>query len=475
MHAEDGLDGFLIDGFPRKLDQAQEFEQLIAKAKFAIYYECDEKTLQTRLLERGKTSKRADDKLETIQKKFTAFQQASMPVVDYFLADKRCFKISSKASVEDVYDQSEKLFKNFPVFHPNIVFVLGGPGSGKGTQCAKLAKEFQLVHLSTGDLLREQVQLKTEVGIIAADLMREGQMVPSSILMDILRSKIEETQNANGFLIDGFPRSMDQAIEFEQKIGPCRGVLAYSCSLKTLESRLLERGKTSGRADDNLATIQKRFATFQEQSEPVIQYYKDKRKCTEIKSETSVEAVYEESRKLFIPPIKLNHPNIVFVLGAPGAGKGTQAFKLVKKYKYKHISTGELLRKEVLKETPLGLQVQKYLMDGQMAPMDIIFFLLKQEISKSMDGTGILLDGFPATMEQALEFERVIGAPRAVLAFTCPDEILYERMIERGKTSGRTDDNAETIWKRLSVFKQEGQPVIDYYFRKHSLYQVFAS
>lgn len=473
MHASDRLDGFLIDGFPRTLDQAKEFEQHIAKAKFAIYYECDEATLSSRLVKRGETSGRDDDNPETIQKRFRAFREVSMPVIEYFLADMRCVKINSAISnIEEVYEKSEKLFRAQPLYHKNIVFVLGGPGSGKGTQCAKLAREFNLVHLSTGDLLRDQVQQKTEIGLIASDLMKQGQMVPSSILMDMLRMKLEENFNANGFLIDGFPRSMDQALEFEQLIGPCRAVLAYKCSLDTLQSRLLERGKTSGRTDDNMESIQKRFNTFKEQSEPVIEYYKAKGKCTEIKSESSVDSVYEESRKMFIAPSKLNHPNIVFVLGAPGVGKGTISFMLVKEHRYKHISTGELLRKEVLKETQLGLQVQQYLANGKTAPIEIIFYLLKQEIAKNMDGTGILLDGFPANMEQALEFERMIAVPRAVISFTCPTEVLEERMLERGRSTGRSDDNAETIWKRLNVFKQEGQPVIDHYFKKGNLYEI---
>lgn len=295
-----------------------------------------------------------------------------------------------------------------PINHKNLVFVLGGPGSGKGTQCSKLVKEFDLIHLSTGDLLREQVEKQTEIGLAAENLMRQGQMVPSEYLMQILREKIEENDKAKGFLIDGFPRSMDQAIDFEKKIGPCRAVLAFRCCMDTLRNRLLKRGETSGRSDDNLEAIQKRFVTFETQSEPVIDHFVKRGKCTLISSEKSVAEVYEDARKLFLDPTPLNHPNVIFILGPPGVGRSTQCANIAREFKYKHISTGELLRKEILKQTPIGLQVENYLANGKTAPMDIVFFLLKQEIARNMNGTGILFDGFPAKVDQALEFERIV-------------------------------------------------------------------
>ncbi|KAJ3367789.1 adenylate kinase, partial [Kappamyces sp. JEL0680] len=294
----------------------------------------------------------------------------------------------------------------------NIVFVLGG--SGKGTNCEKLAKEFQYAHLSAGDLLREEVAKSTPIGKEIDKLMKEGQIVPT-------------------------------------------------CSFETLERRLLERGKTSGRSDDNIDTIKKRFVTFQEHSAPVIEYYQKRGKCTVIDSEQTVDQVYELARKVFQAPCPLNYNNLVFVLGGPGAGKGTQCAKIVETYKYKHISTGDLLRREVENQTPVGLQVSSYLSNGKMAPMDIILYLLREEVAKNTDAVGILIDGFPRAMDQALEFERTIGAPRAIMSFHCPLDVLQERLLERGKTSGRSDDNVATITKRFQTFQEESMPVITYY------------
>jgi adenylate kinase family enzyme len=103
--------------------------------------------------------------------------------------------------------------------------------------------------------------------------------------------------------------------KFKIQIGPCRTVLYFNCPLETLENRLLERGKTSGRADDNIDTIKKRFKTFQDQSLAVIEYYKKKGKCVELSSEPPIAEVYQKARELFIPPAPLHLNNLIFVLG----------------------------------------------------------------------------------------------------------------------------------------------------------------
>ncbi|KAI9203007.1 adenylate kinase-domain-containing protein, partial [Polychytrium aggregatum] len=173
-------------------------------------------------------------------------------------------------------------FSDGPLNHPNVVFVLGGPGSGKGTQCTRLAQEFNLVHLSAGDLLRNEVNTGSEVGEMCSALMKEGKLVPMEITIGLLRKAMESHRDASGFLIDGFPRALDQAHEFERTIGPCRKALFYHCTLDILEQRLLERGKTSGRDDDNIDVIRKRFATFESQSMPVIDYYESQGKAVKV-------------------------------------------------------------------------------------------------------------------------------------------------------------------------------------------------
>ncbi|KAI8901512.1 adenylate kinase-domain-containing protein [Globomyces pollinis-pini] len=476
MLNNDDSNGFLIDGFPRKLDQALEFEKMICKPKLIVYYKCGMNILQARILKRGQTSGREDDNLETLQKRFTTFIDISYPVVEHYMKMNKCLTILAEDSIEEVYNSSKLHFAPHPpLYHNNITFVLGGPGSGKGTQCERLAAEFNLVHLSTGDLLREQVSQQTPLGLEAEILMKEGKMVPHGLLLEILRDKIEKNFSANGFLIDGFPRNMEQAHEFERMIGPCRSVLAYQCSFETLERRLLERGKTSGRADDNLDTIKKRFKTFQEQSKPVIDYYKAKGNCTEISSENEIHQVYSDSKQLFVPPTPISHPNIIFMLGGPGSGKGTQCSHIVEDFKLKHISTGELLRKEVNNRTAIGNLIESQLSNGNLVSTNLVIGLLKHEIEQNILADGFLIDGFPRTLSQALEFERIIGKPRGVISLICPPEILESRLIERATIQNRSDDNQSTIKNRIKLFQSESTPLFHYYEKQSLLVKIAAA
>jgi adenylate kinase len=175
----------LLDGFPRAMDQAIEFETKICKARKVLFFHCPLDILEERLLERGKTSGRADDNIDTIRKRFKTFEEQSMPVIGHFESDNRVIKIDSTKTVEEIYEKvkaellTEGIIKTaLPFDGANIVFVLGGPGSGKGTQCDRLVNELNYAHLSTGDLLRDEVKKGTELGNKLEEIMKEGKMVP---------------------------------------------------------------------------------------------------------------------------------------------------------------------------------------------------------------------------------------------------------------------------------------------------------
>jgi len=169
-----------------------------------------------------------------------------------------------------------------PVFDPKevlVFFVLGGPGAGKGTQCEKLVNEFSFVHLSAGDLLRaEQEREGSQYGSLIREHIKEGIIVPMEVTLKLLENAMQPAVDKGNkrFLIDGFPRKMDQAIKFDEDVCPSSLILYLTCTEEIMLGRLLERGKTSGRADDNKESITKRFRTFVETSMPVIEYYKKK-------------------------------------------------------------------------------------------------------------------------------------------------------------------------------------------------------
>lgn len=131
-------------------------------------------------------------------------------------------------------------------------------------------------------MLRAEVEKGSEIGKEADELMKEGKMVPQEMVLRLVKQEIDKNKDASGFLIDGFPRTLDQAKVFEETIGEVKSVLFFNCSPEILQDRLLERGKTSGRADDNIDTIKKRLKAYEDMSKPAIEYYKEKGKVNEV-------------------------------------------------------------------------------------------------------------------------------------------------------------------------------------------------
>ncbi|XP_042896754.1 adenylate kinase isoenzyme 1 [Parasteatoda tepidariorum] len=158
-----------------------------------------------------------------------------------------------------------------------VIFVIGGPGSGKGTQCEKIVEKYGFTHLSTGDLLRAECASGSDRGTKLADTMKKGQLVSNDQVLTLLKEAIQKNlANSHGFLIDGYPREAGQAVEFENQICKCSFLLYFDVPDDVMIERLLNRGKTSGRADDNAETIAKRLETFHKFTQPILDYYGDK-------------------------------------------------------------------------------------------------------------------------------------------------------------------------------------------------------
>ena len=179
----------------------------------------------------------------------------------------------------------------------NIV-IFGAPGSGKGTQSELIVEKYGLFHISTGEVLRQEIQKQTEFGILANKFIIQGQLVPDDIIIQMLASIVDNNREVKGFIFDGFPRTLTQGEALDKMLRE-RGanivaVLNLDVHEKMLITRLLKRGEISGRSDDNLETIQQRLNVYSQQTEPLKDYYKKQGKLFAIKGLDSIEDVFEK-------------------------------------------------------------------------------------------------------------------------------------------------------------------------------------
>ena len=164
------------------------------------------------------------------------------------------------------------------------------------------------------------------------------------------------------------------------------------------------------------------------------------------------------------------------IFGAPGSGKGTQSDLLVAKYGFRHISTGDVLRAEIKQGTELGRTAQQFIDKGQLIPDELMIEILASVYDSLCPCEGVIFDGFPRTIPQAEALKEMLAQRgtevSAVLQLEVPEEMLTERLLNRGKTSGRADDNAETIRKRLEVYNSQTAPLAAWYAAEGKLHAI---
>ncbi|KAH8488887.1 hypothetical protein H0E87_024496 [Populus deltoides] len=215
-------------------------------------------------------------------------------------------------------EMEAKLFYRKPL----VVFVLGGPGSGKGTQCPKIVEHFGFRHLCAGDLLQAEIESESENGKMIQNFKKEGKIVPSEITVKLLQQAMQQSDNKR-FIIDGFPRNEENRAAFENivRIKP-EFVLFFDCPEEELTKRILNRNQVTllhilvaeslpmhlfttfsvflkGRVDDNIETIGKRLKVYFETTLPVINYYNSKGKVQKIDAQRSIKEVFEDVKSVF--------------------------------------------------------------------------------------------------------------------------------------------------------------------------------
>ena len=177
----------------------------------------------------------------------------------------------------------------------NIV-IFGAPGSGKGTQSELIIKEYGLDHISTGDVLRSEIKNETELGQIAKGFIEKGQLVPDELIVDMLAKVLDSKENSKGVIFDGFPRTIPQAKALKEMLNKRGTDVSVMLNLQVEEeeliNRLLERGKISGRSDDNLETIKSRLEVYHNQTAPLADYYVGEGQHVVIKGMGTIEEIF---------------------------------------------------------------------------------------------------------------------------------------------------------------------------------------
>jgi adenylate kinase len=177
------------------------------------------------------------------------------------------------------------------------IIIFGPPGSGKGTQSELIIEKYGLYHISTGEILRKEIENKSTIGLMAEEYLRQGQLVPDQLIMDILTDILDNNPKTKGFIFDGLPRTLHQGefldIILKSRENTIVAVFSLTVDENELIHRLLKRGEELGRNDDNQDTIKKRLQIYKEQTAPLIEYYKKKGKLFKINGSGTIEDIFE--------------------------------------------------------------------------------------------------------------------------------------------------------------------------------------
>lgn len=352
------------------------------------------------------------------------------------------------------------------------IALFGPPGAGKGTQSKLLMDKYNLVYISTGDILRQEIVEKTELGLEAKSIIEKGGLVPDEIIVQIIEKKMETNPESAGFLFDGFPRTFVQAYILEGLLLKRHTSLMSLISLEVPQDeclkRLLIRAKDSGRTDDTKDVIEYRLKEYDEKTIPVLDFYKERGILVPIKGTGKIENISATVIEKIEQDLKKVQLNVV-LFGYPGSGRGTQGKVLAEKFNLVYVSTGDMLMEEVKNNTAMGKQVKELMERGAMVPDEIVIRLIEKKIEESKEVNGFIFKGFPRTIVQAYILDGLLrkrdSSIACVLNLEVPVLELVKRLAARGKTPRRMsyDSRTETIVRRLEEHEKKTPPVLRYY------------
>ena len=361
------------------------------------------------------------------------------------------------------------------------IALFGPPGAGKGTQSDFLIKKYKLFYISTGDLLRKEIANETKLGLEAKSIIASGGLVSDEIIVQIIEKTIKENPGSRGFLFDGFPRTYVQAYILEGLMIKLNTQLSCLISIEVEEeesvNRLLDRGKTSGRSDDNELVIRNRLKEYYNKTLPVLKFYKEKGIYYDVNGANGINEVHNEICEIVQEELSKRLLNIV-LFGYPGSGRGSQGLALAKKYGLEYLSTGKMLDEEIRNNTETGLKIQEFYNNGQLVPDEIVIQLIERKLENAKGIKGFIFKGYPRTLVQSYILDGLLkkhGSSIAeIIDLDVPLLELISRLDARSKTEHCMpyDSSTAKIVQRLHEHEIKTIPVIERYKLLHNVKKI---
>uniref|UniRef100_A0A1A8S682 Adenylate kinase isoenzyme 5 n=1 Tax=Nothobranchius rachovii TaxID=451742 RepID=A0A1A8S682_9TELE len=440
-------------------------------------------------------------------------------------------------SIESDSDLSEtaELIEEYEVFDPSrprpkVILVIGGPGSGKGTQSLKIAERYGFHYMSVGELLRKKMihnATSNRKWSLIAKIITNGELAPQETTITEIKQKIMKIPDANGIVIDGFPRDVGQALSFEDQICTPDLVVFLACTNHRLKERLQKRAEQQGRPDDNPKAIDRRLTNFKQNTIPLVKYFQERGLIVMLDADRDEEEVFCDismtlDNKLFDPkepaagPSELDlsllgetsslseaackkeeleedeeeignaegttesccteqsKPKVIFMMGGPGSGKALQSERMEERYGLRRVTLSDLLCSELQHHSERGRNLRDILERGEKLPEDTLLELLCDSVASSVQrGKGLVVSGFPRDLKQVEEYEAKMGEPNAVLLLSCSPETMSSRLQHRGRSLSASDSE-NILHRRVESFFSDSQVVTSHYERKRLLHTIDA-
>ncbi|XP_030015685.1 adenylate kinase isoenzyme 5 [Sphaeramia orbicularis] len=441
----------------------------------------------------------------------------------------------SQFSIESDSDLSEtaELIEEYEVFdplrpRPKVILVIGGPGSGKGTQSLKIAERYGFQYMSVGELLRKKMihnATSNRKWSLIAKIITNGELAPQETTITEIKQKIMKIPDANGIVIDGFPRDVGQALSFEDQICTPDLVVFLACTNHHLKERLQKRAEQQGRPDDNPKAIDRRLTNFKQNTIPLVKYFQERGLIVTLDADRDEEEVFCDismtlDNKLFpskepaAGPSELDlsllgetssladvackyeveeeeemgyaegtadgycaeqkKPKVIFMMGGPGSGKTLQCERMEERFGLRRVTLGDLLCNELQSHSDRGRHLRDILERGEQLPEDTLLELLCEAVASLVrQGKGLVISGFPRDLRQAEEYEAKIGEPNMVLLLNCSVDTVSTRLQRCGKSSSGADRES-ILHRRAESFCRDSQLVTAHYDRRRLLHTIDA-